>query len=140
LWVEVPEPEILGIFHIVLKSQDAALKAFKPGMTCGDIDRIHRDVFEREGMEPYSLRGLGHGVGLHIHELPRVVMGSSEKIVPGMVFTVEPGLYVPGVGGVRIEDIVRVTEDGCEVLTNCPKILQVHGDGQKGAEKRWSKF
>jgi Xaa-Pro aminopeptidase len=126
LWVGVPEPEILYVFHVVLKAQEAALAAIKPGMTCGDVDKVHRDIFREEGLETYSLRGLGHGVGLHIHELPRVVMDSEHKLEPGMIFTVEPGLYLPEVGGVRIEDIVRVTEKGCEVLTKCPKNLQVH--------------
>ncbi|THF84564.1 M24 family metallopeptidase [Cohnella fermenti] len=126
LWVGAPEPEALRLFLIVQKARKAAIRAIRPGRTCGEIDKAHRDVFVREGVEEYSLRGLGHGVGLHIHELPRVVIGAKEPLEPGMVFTVEPGLYVPGIGGVRIEDIVRVTEDGCEVLTRCPHVLQVH--------------
>jgi Xaa-Pro aminopeptidase len=126
VWVGVPEPEILHVFHIVLKAQEAAIRVIKPGMTGGEIDRAHREVFIEAGMEPYSLRGLGHGVGLQIHELPRIVMDHAETVEPGMVFTVEPGLYIPDVGGVRTEDIVLVTSDGCEVLTRCPKILQVH--------------
>lgn len=126
LWVGVPNPDLFHLFHVVLRAQEAALAAIKPGIIAGDLDRAHRLVFEEEGMEAYALRGLGHGVGLHIHELPRVVIGSTERIVPGMVFTVEPGLYVPGVGGVRMEDMVSVTADGCEVLTRTPKVLQVH--------------
>ncbi|MDG0811440.1 M24 family metallopeptidase [Cohnella rhizosphaerae] len=126
LWVGVPEPDILAIFHLVLRALEAAIAAVRPGMTCGALDRVARDVFAEARMEAFSLRGLGHGVGLHIHELPRVVMGADAIIEPGMVFTVEPGLYVPDVGGVRIEDIVRVTDDGCEVLTRSPRLLQIH--------------
>ncbi|WP_058300727.1 M24 family metallopeptidase [Gorillibacterium timonense] len=126
LWVGVPEPDILALYYLVNKALDDSIAAIKPGMTCGELDSVHRSLFVAEGLEAYSLRGLGHGVGLQIHEQPRVVMDSRDVIVPGMVFTVEPGLYVPNVGGVRIEDIVRVTEGGCEVLTRCPRLLQIH--------------
>jgi len=125
IWVGEPSSRMVEIYKIVLDAQDQALSAIRPGITGGDIDRAHRLVFEQAGVEKYSLRGLGHGVGLEIHEQPRVVIDSQEVIQPGMIFTVEPGLYLPDLGGVRIEDIVLVTESGCEILTACPKNLRV---------------
>lgn len=125
LWIGEPAPRMQEIYGIVQDSQKAALNAIRPGISCGEVDEAHRRVFREHGLEKYSLRGLGHGVGLEIHELPRVVMDSKETLLPGMVFTVEPGLYLPGIGGVRIEDIVYVTEEGCEILTQCPKLLRV---------------
>jgi len=125
IWVGEPTDKMLEIYNIVAEAQKQAFSVIKPGITGGDIDRAHRTVFEQAGVEQYSLRGLGHGVGLEIHEQPRVVIGSQEIIQPGMIFTVEPGLYLPEIGGVRIEDIVLVTENGCEVLTACPQTLRV---------------
>ncbi|MEO3945874.1 Xaa-Pro peptidase family protein [Gorillibacterium sp. CAU 1737] len=126
LRVGEPEPDLHRLDEVVHEALEEAVRAVRPGITAGELDRVHRRVFEAAGLERYSLRGLGHGVGLHIHERPRVVIGSEEILVPGMIFTLEPGLYVPGVGGVRIEDVVRVTEEGVEVLTQCPRRLQIH--------------
>lgn len=126
LWIGEQDSRMINIFNIVLKAQEAAIKAVKPGMSCGDIDKAHRDVFIENNLEKYSLRGLGHGVGLEIHEYPRVVMNNDEKLEEGMIFTVEPGLYIPDYGGVRTEDVVLVTKDGCEILTKCPKIIRIN--------------
>lgn len=125
IWVGEPDPKMFVIFNIVLESQEAAINCIRPGIKTGDIDKVHREIFIKHGLEQYSLRGLGHGVGLEIHELPRIIMGGEEEIREGMVFTIEPGLYIPDLGGVRIEDIVYVKQDGCEVLTKSPKVLQV---------------
>lgn len=125
LWVGDPIPRMREIFDVVLASQQAAQAVIRPGITGGEVDFAHREVFRKHNLEQYSLRGLGHGVGLEIHELPRVVMDTSEVIQTGMIFTVEPGLYLPGIGGVRIEDMVEVTQDGCEILTRCPKVLRI---------------
>lgn len=125
IWVGEPELRMREIYAIVRASQEAALAIIRPGVKTGDVDRAHREIFWRYGLEQYSLRGLGHGVGLEIHEFPRVVMGGDDLIEPGMVFTVEPGIYIPGLGGVRIEDIVHVTGSGCEILTQCPERLSV---------------
>lgn len=125
LWIGEQDRRMINIFDIVLKAQEAAIKAIRPGMSCGDIDKAHREVFIENNLEQYSLRGLGHGVGLEIHEYPRVVMNNDEKIEEGMIFTVEPGIYIPDFGGVRTEDVVLVTSNGCEVLTKCPKIIHI---------------
>lgn len=113
------------IYSHVLKSLEKAVDFVKPDVTCNEVDNIARDVFEKHGLEKYSLRGLGHGVGLEIHEYPRVVMNNDELIKQNMVFTIEPGLYIPDIGGVRIEDIVVVRENGCEVLTKSPRIIKI---------------
>lgn len=113
------------LFSLVETSQEKAFQSISPGVTTGEIDRAHREIFLAHDMDDYALRGLGHGIGLDIHEWPRVVIGGKEIVEPGMIFTVEPGLYVPGVGGVRKEDVVLVTEEGMEILTSSPPRLIV---------------
>lgn len=125
IWVGEPEERMVELYRLVLKALEVAVGGVKPGVSCAELDQLARDVFLEAGLEKYSLRGLGHGVGLQIHEYPRVVIQQSTLLEEGMVFTIEPGLYVPDVGGVRIEDIVLVTETGCEVLTQCPRTLSV---------------
>ncbi|HZW02649.1 MAG TPA: Xaa-Pro peptidase family protein, partial [Anaerolineaceae bacterium] len=125
LWVGEPALRLREIFAIVEEAQQAAIAAIRPGATGGEVDEAHRTIFRRCGVEEFALRGLGHGVGLEIHEQPRVVMGSDEQLEIGMVFTVEPGLYLPGTGGVRTEDIVCVTPAGCEVWTRSPHLLRI---------------
>jgi Xaa-Pro aminopeptidase len=107
-----------SLLSLTLEAFDAAMNFIEPGVTGAELDAAARGIFIDAGMEDKSLRGLGHGVGLEIHENPRIVMGSSEKLLPGMVFTIEPGLYVPGVGGVRVEHTVLLTENGPEVLSD----------------------
>jgi len=108
---------------------EQALKAIEavigPGMTGAEADRIARDVYERNGLEQYTLRGLGHGVGLAIHEWPRVVMNSETVLRPGMICTLEPGVYIPESGGVRIEDLVLITDSGSRVLNRTPWTVTV---------------
>lgn len=125
IWVGEPEKEMVKMYHLVEKALQAAKEGLRVGVTCGELDTLARDVFMEAGLEQYSLRGLGHGVGLEIHEYPRVVMDSEETIMSNMVFTIEPGLYVPEKGGVRLEDIVWVQETGYEVLTQAPLMMRV---------------
>ena len=115
------------IHGIVTRAQAAGVDAVRPGVAVGEIDRVCRDVITEEGYGPEFGHGTGHGVGLDIHELPSVRRGNTAILQPGQVITVEPGIYLPGVGGVRVEDMVVVTDDGCRPLTRSPKIsLQPH--------------
>ncbi|MDQ1146052.1 Xaa-Pro aminopeptidase [Bacillus sp. SORGH_AS 510] len=125
LWIGIPNEELKRYYHLVHEALERAIEEVKPGMTGHDLDAIAREVFFRERLESYSLRGLGHGVGLQIHENPRIVLQSEEVLEPGMVFTIEPGLYLPGKAGVRVEDVVLVTNNGCEVLTNTPRHIHI---------------
>jgi Xaa-Pro aminopeptidase len=95
--------------------------AARPGLALVDLDAIARDFIELKGYGAYFGHGLGHGVGLEIHEYPGVSPRSETSISEGMVFTIEPGIYLPNVGGVRIEDTIVITADGCELLTSIPK-------------------
>ncbi|PLX79289.1 MAG: integrase [Desulfuromonas sp.] len=113
------------IHDIVLKAHDRAIAAVTPGKSLREIDRVARDFIAAKGYDKNFGHGLGHGVGLDVHEWPRVSPLSDAEAEPGMVFTIEPGIYIPGVGGVRIEDIVVVTETGCRCLTQLPKTLRL---------------
>jgi Xaa-Pro aminopeptidase len=109
------------LYAAVREAQDAAIRAVRPGIAASAIDAAARSVLERHGLGEAFGHGTGHGLGLEVHEEPRIARHSprlpDQVIATGMVFTIEPGAYVPGVGGVRIEDDVLVTADGCEVLT-----------------------
>ncbi len=113
-------PKLERIYRVVLKAQRAAIAAIRPQARCEDVDCAARSVIEEAGFGSRFGHGLGHGIGLDIHELPRFSRRSQEVLEPGMVVTVEPGIYLPGWGGVRIEDDVLVTKAGCEVLTHLP--------------------
>ena len=108
----------------VLAAQQAALRAVRPGVACQDVDRAARAVIEEAGFGGRFGHGLGHGLGLQIHEAPAVRQLSTTELAVGMVFTLEPGIYLPEWGGVRIEDDVLVTADGCEVLSSVPRELE----------------
>lgn len=125
VWVtgKVP-PKLLRIYGVVLKAQQAAIAAIRPGARCQDIDRVARTIIDEAGYAKYFGHGLGHGIGLDIHEGPRFSPISTDELKPGMVVTVEPGIYLPGFGGVRIEDDVLVTRDGNEVLTSVSRELE----------------
>jgi Xaa-Pro aminopeptidase len=114
-------PKLQRIYGVVLKAQLQAIEAIRPGKTCEEIDTVARSVIAKAGFGKQFGHGLGHGLGLQIHEAPRFAERQSTKLEPGMVMTVEPGIYLPGFGGVRIEDDVLVTRTGCEVLTSVPK-------------------
>jgi Xaa-Pro aminopeptidase len=116
-----PDAEFREIYDIVLEAQLAAEQSIRPGMTGKQADSIARKVIEEAGYGDKYGHGLGHGVGLAVHEKPTLGKLSEDVLQPGMVFTVEPGIYLPGWGGVRIEDIVVMREDGVEVLTQASK-------------------
>jgi Xaa-Pro aminopeptidase len=117
-------PKLRKIYAVVLKAQLAAIDAIRPGRTGHEVDRVARQIITRAGFGKAFGHGLGHGTGLEIHEAPRLAKGQKTKLRPGMIVTVEPGVYVPGWGGVRIEDDVLVTRTGHEVLSDVPKQLE----------------
>jgi Xaa-Pro aminopeptidase len=118
-----PAAEARSVYEAVQDSQQAALEAVKPGASVGEVDRAARNLLQDRSLGKYFIHSTGHGVGLEIHEAPRIATGQNEMLQPGMVVTIEPGIYLPGKWGVRIEDTVVVTETGHEVLTPCPKSL-----------------
>ncbi len=117
-------PKLRKIYGVVLKAQLAAIDAIRPGLTGEQVDRVARRIITRAGFGKAFGHGLGHGTGLEIHEAPRLAVGQKTKLRPGMIVTVEPGVYVPGWGGVRIEDDILVTRTGHEVLSDVPKQLE----------------
>jgi Xaa-Pro aminopeptidase len=113
------------IYKAVLESQLAAIDAIRPGVSCAAVDRAARKVLTGYGMDKLFIHSTGHGLGLEIHERPRIGRKDLTKLEAGMAITIEPGVYQEGVGGVRIEDTVAVTAKGCEVLTPSGKELVV---------------
>lgn len=120
-------PKFKQVYQSVLAAQDCAISAIHPGRTAREVDTMARRVLEEAGFGECFNHGLGHGIGLEIHEMPFLSREPDLKLEAGMVLTVEPGVYLPGWGGVRIEDDVLVTEDGAEVLTHLPKELDAVG-------------
>jgi len=118
-----PDEELKRIYSVVQKANAAARAIIKPGIEAQEVDRAARQVIDKAGYGEYFIHRTGHGMGLEIHEEPNIVEGNDLLLKQGMVFTVEPGIYVPGLGGVRIEDNVLVTETGCETLTTLPREL-----------------
>lgn len=121
-----PNPKLKEIYAIVKEAQEAALSICKPGTPIGELDAAARNLITSRGYGPNFTHSLGHGVGLEIHELPVIKNTSPHKdiaLVPGMVITIEPGIYLPGIGGVRIEDTIVINEIGYENLTNRSKDL-----------------
>lgn len=112
---------IAEVYDIVLEAQAAAIAAIKPGKALKDIDKVARDIITRAGYGPRFGHSLGHGIGLEIHEQPTLASRAAGELKPGHVVTVEPGIYLPGVGGVRIEDDVLVTPRGARVLSSLPR-------------------
>ena len=119
------DPRDREIYELVLSAQVASLDAVRPGPLGKEVDAVARDIIEAAGHGEHFGHGLGHGVGLEVHEGPRLSKQGEVALAPGHVVTVEPGVYVPGAAGVRIEDLAVVTEDGHEVLTHLPKELRV---------------
>ncbi|BCR04689.1 integrase [Desulfuromonas versatilis] len=118
-------PELRRIFDTVLEAHDRALALIKPGVALREVDAAARQYIADSGYGEYFGHGLGHGVGLEVHESPVVSPRADTVAEEGMVFTVEPGIYVPGLGGVRIEDMVAVTSSGARRLTRIPKDYRV---------------
>ncbi|MEA2252527.1 MAG: Xaa-Pro aminopeptidase [Solirubrobacteraceae bacterium] len=119
------DPRDRAVYDIVLHAQEEALAAVRPGPTGREIDAVARSIIDAAGHGEHFGHGLGHGVGLDVHEGPRLSKQGETALAAGMVVTVEPGVYVPGAVGVRIEDLVVVTDDGAEVVSSLPKELQV---------------
>jgi Xaa-Pro aminopeptidase/Xaa-Pro dipeptidase len=113
-----------AVHETVLRAHDAAVAAVRPGVTAGDVDRAAREVIEAAGLGEFFIHRTGHGLGLEAHEDPSLDPGSATVLESGMVVTVEPGVYVPGWGGVRIEDDVVVEEGGCRLLTGAGRGLE----------------
>lgn len=116
--------KVAKVYMAVLHAQKAAIAAIRPGVKASAVDAAARSVIDAAGFGPYFNHGLGHGLGLQVHEGPGLRAISTDVLQPGMVTTVEPGIYLPDWGGVRIEDDVLVTPDGCEVLSHVPKELE----------------
>ena len=111
-----PAGEIKKIHDVVKESQQAGIDAVRAGVTGASVDAVSREVIERAGYGERFVHSLGHGVGLEIHEAPSLGRKQDDPLPAGAVVTVEPGIYIPGLGGVRIEDMVEVTDDGCVVV------------------------
>lgn len=117
-------PKLERVYRLVLRAQQEAIAAIAPGKRACDVDAVARQIIADGGFGENFGHGLGHGIGLDIHEAPRLSVVNERPLEPGMVVTIEPGIYLPGWGGVRIEDDVLVTKTGHEVITNCPKQLE----------------
>ncbi|ASY49682.1 Xaa-Pro dipeptidase [Lacticaseibacillus rhamnosus DSM 14870] len=113
------------IFDICLEANLTAMDAVKPGLKASELDKIARDIITKAGYGEYFNHRLGHGIGMSTHEFPSIMEGNDMILQPGMCFSIEPGIYVPGVAGVRIEDCVHVTETGCEPFTHTSKEFTV---------------
>lgn len=120
-----PQEKHRKVYDVTLKALEKSIESIYIGQNTGDLDQVARSVFESAKLEPFTLRGLGHGVGLQIHEYPRVVQNGEDRIQAGMIFTIEPGVYIENEVGVRIEDIVSVTKEGVEIMTNTPRNIHL---------------
>ncbi len=117
VWVGAVSDDARRVYDAVRQAQQAAIDAVRPGVTAGEVDSTARKVLQKAGLAKHFTHSTGHGVGLEIHEAPRIAAGQKDVLEPGMVITIEPGVYFPGKWGVRIEDMLAVTPTGCEVLT-----------------------
>lgn len=123
---EVGNPVLEDIYNIVLKANLAAINAVKPGVAAKDVDHAARSVIEQAGYGKHFIHRTGHGLGLSVHEEPYITGNNGLILEEGMTFTIEPGIYLEGIGGVRIEDDILVTNDGCRILTKTTKDLARH--------------
>ena len=122
--IGTPSPEQRRLFEHTVAAQRAAFDALRPGVTCADVDRAVLGYFEANGLLPYWRQHVGHGIGLRNHEAPFLDVGDHTSIEPGMVFTIEPGVYDSAIGGFRQSDTVLVTPDGIDILTDYPSDLE----------------
>lgn len=120
-----PSARTKTLYQAVLDAQLAGIDAIRPGVTAGSVDRATRKVLAKQDLDRYFVHSTGHGLGLEIHEAPRLGRSDQTRLEEGMVITVEPGVYLPGETGIRIEDTVLVTANGCEILTPTSKELRV---------------
>ena len=124
----LPEHPLYPIYQVVLQAQCAAIAAIRPGVRCCDIDSVARSIISAAGYGHFFGHNTGHAIGIDVHENPRFSPTDTTLLQAGMLLTVEPGIYLPGQGGVRIEDIILVTENGCDVLYQMPKQLLTTGE------------
>jgi Xaa-Pro aminopeptidase len=122
---ERPKARLMKAFDAVLEAEEKAMRAVGPGVKCVELHRLATSSLKRRGFARYFTHGLGHGVGLEIHEKPVLNATSSDVLRAGMVVTIEPGVYLPSLGGVRIEDMVVVTRTGCRSLSNAAKKFRI---------------
>jgi len=113
------------VIDVVEQAVQAAMTAARPGATAGDVDAAARNTIEAAGYGEYFVHRTGHGLGVSVHEQPWIVARSSEALREGMVFSIEPGIYLPGRFGVRLEEIVFLTADGCERLSELPRTAKI---------------
>jgi Xaa-Pro aminopeptidase len=118
-----PRARERAAYEAVLEAQQAGVNAVRAGVSCGEVDEATRGVLRKAGLAEAFSHSTGHGVGLEIHESPRIGTGQKTRLLAGMVVTIEPGVYLAGEFGIRIEDMVAVTRTGGEVLTPAPKAL-----------------
>jgi Xaa-Pro aminopeptidase len=118
-----PKANERNAYQSVLEAQESAVAAVSADVSCGEVDEAARSVLRKAGLAEAFSHSTGHGVGLEIHESPRIGAGQAARLLPGMVVTIEPGIYLPGQFGIRIEDMVAVTRTGGQVLTSAPKVL-----------------
>jgi Xaa-Pro aminopeptidase len=123
LHIGLAAPKYRRAYNAVLEAQLASIAAVRAGATAASIDRAARRVLRRHGLDREFVHSTGHGLGLEIHEAPRLGKSDKTKLEPGMAITIEPGVYIEGWGGIRIEDTVLVTNNGCEILTPTTKDL-----------------
>ena len=121
----IPGAWLEDIYALTHTAQQRAIEAVRAGISCQDLDAVARSLIAEAGHGDHFGHGLGHGVGIEIHEAPRVGIHSDTTLEPGMVITIEPGVYLPGQGGVRIEDVVVVEDEGCTVLSSAPKEFRI---------------
>jgi Xaa-Pro aminopeptidase len=119
-----PTDEIRRLFHHMVAARQVAFETLRPGTTCADVDGAVLRYFEQNDLTPYWKQHTGHAIGLRNHEAPFLDIGDLTPIEPGMVFTIEPGVYAPDIGGFRHSDTVVVTPEGIEILTDYPTDLQ----------------
>jgi len=122
IWIGEPSPRLQAVYTAVDTAQRAALAAIRAGMTGQEADAVARDEITAAGYGDAFVHGLGHGLGIRVHESPSLGRVSSDRLQPGHVVTVEPGIYLPDWGGVRIEDVGVVEEQGLRLLTGAPKV------------------
>lgn len=123
LFVGNPTEEEQKLYDLVLRAQKAGEAMVKPGVSAEEVDRAARKVIEDAGYGQWFNNRLGHGIGIAVHEAPFIMEGNTQPLEPGMVFSVEPGIYIPGKIGIRIENCVLVTEEGCESMTHFPRTI-----------------
>ncbi|HEY1479291.1 MAG TPA: M24 family metallopeptidase, partial [Gaiellales bacterium] len=126
-FVGEPSERYLEVHGVVDRAVRAGLAAARPGARCEEVDAAARGVIEQAGFGEYFVHRTGHGLGLSVHEAPWIMRGATEELRPGMVHSIEPGIYLPGEFGIRLEEIVQITETGCEVFSGLPRDVYVSG-------------